>query len=320
MFSCEFCGKKFSRKYNLKYHLENNKTKCYEKIPVSINNEKFECSKCHKVYTQKFNLIKHISKYHPEVKNEHHQIIIENDNTSEINYLKEKIDLLTKIIIDNKNSVNINIGTLNQQNINNIDNSINNSNNTNIEKVNVRPYSYDNDGYLTEDFLDKCVANPYEGVVKLIKHVNFHPNHPENYNMYMNNRRKKEISFFNNKKWVKRDTKSALNFILNTQTDRIGNHLDNNPEKFKHDKDFIDNILHLILDVETHDTKMKNNSHYRNMVNNIFKIIYDNNDIVLEAIKKKVIKVKNKDTEINYDTKKTEICVPLFLEPTKIID
>ena len=65
---------------------------------------------------------------------------------------------------------------------------------------------------------------------------------------------------------------------------------------------------------------MIKNEHYRNLVNNIFKIIEDNNDKVIDGLKDKIIKVKNKEYELNYKTNKSPICLPLYLEPTKIVD
>jgi hypothetical protein len=86
----------------------------------------------------------------------------------------------------------------------------------------------------------------------------------------MNNKKRKEICFYDNKKWVKRDLKSALNYIYNTQCDRIGEHMDANPDKFGNDIPFYDNILHIIMDVTNHDSKMKtDNVNFIHKINNV---------------------------------------------------
>lgn len=331
MFQCQYCDKSFTRKYGLDCHLAKSKVKCYEKLNYKTvfkkGRELFCCPKCPKNYTRKQYLEEHAHKTHPELYTQSLIIKEEIDKELKMVALENKVKELEQKLGGNQNisiniTNNINSNNVNSNNVNNTQNNTQNNNNiqNNAVKVNVRPYSYENDSYITDEILDECVKNPFEGVVRLTKMINFNENHPENFNIYMNNKKKREISFFNNEKWVKRDKKSALNFIFNTQTDRIGEHLDKHPERFKEDRAFIENILHVILQIETHDKKMIKNEHYRNLVNNIFKIIEDNNDKVINGLKNKIIKVKNQDAEMNYDTGKTPICVPLFLEPTKIID
>lgn len=346
MFQCDNCLKTFARKANLNIHLNKGKTKCSEKNIFKIDDDKFLCPSCPNKYVRKYTLEQHIKKEHPNLENkiinahENYKIIskyeklLEMKNQENLEMYKmlcvekeEKYEITKQIeelkeLIRNMPSVN-NITNNNITNNinNNIDNSIKTINNDNsVKTINVRPFSYENDSYITDNIMDDCVNNPYEGVVKLTKMIHFNPNHPENYNIFMSNRKKRDIKFFNNKKWKTRDKKSALMFILNTQTDRIGEHLDKHPEKFKQDKGFIENILYVITNIETHETKMKNDSHYRNMVNNIFKIIEDNSDKVTDGIKNETINVNQQHVKLNYDTKKSEVYIPLHLEPTKIID
>ena len=189
MFICEICNKVFTRKYSLKYHLEKNKKKCSDKYSKIVNgNVSYICPHCSKIYTRKYYLDVHVQKNHSEllIQNDIHDI----PENKKIQALENKIKELEDKILDTKN-ININI-----TNNGNINSNNNNSNNINIDKINVNAFSHENDTYIPEKILDECVNNPFEGVVKLIKLVNFNDAHPENFNMYMNNKNKKRNIFF----------------------------------------------------------------------------------------------------------------------------
>lgn len=307
---CEHCDKIFTCKQNLKYHLENKKYKCYEKKSTKYKYKySYACEYCPKKFSRKQYLANHINKQHSEILIKKQMEDMKSSFIEHISLLKSEL----KDAIENNPKSIINNTTNN--------NTINNINNGNIiqnPQIYVKAYSQDNDSYITDDVLDGCVKNPYEGILILTKMINFNDNHPENFNIYLKNKKSKDICFFDNKKWVSRDKKSALNYIFNTQSDRIGEYMDAHPEKFKHEKGFVDNILYVIMDISTHDTKMRTDKHYRNLVNNLYKIMEDNNHKIKNAIKNKKIKRANEILEIVYGSKTPATCVPLYLEPTKI--
>ena len=66
VYHCFKCGKNFTTKQNLNYHLEKMKTKCNEyKSEIIDDKIKFMCLFCDKGFTRKYNLGKHMKKYHP---------------------------------------------------------------------------------------------------------------------------------------------------------------------------------------------------------------------------------------------------------------
>jgi len=57
--TCEHCNVVLKNKYNLKAHLNNNKT-CLSKRNISLN-DKFTCNGCDSIFTLKTNFTKHIN-------------------------------------------------------------------------------------------------------------------------------------------------------------------------------------------------------------------------------------------------------------------
>lgn len=312
--ACEYCNKKFPSNNRLNIHLNKN-TKCYEE-PKKKNYKysyTFECGFCQKIFKRKDYLANHVKKNH-ELEAQIEAKIEEKINKKVSMKLDKLTDNMTELkdVLFNKqtiiNNINISNSTINNNSNNNL---------TQNKQINVNAYSHENDSYITPEQYQGYVKNPYEGVVQLTRLINYNDQHPENFNMYVTNVRKKEVAFFNNKKWVKRDFKSALNFIFNTQTDRLGEYMDAHPEQFGSDKGFIDNMLHAIMSIETHDTKMKNDNHYKNFVNNLYKIMIDNNDKVKDAIKNGTVKMGSETVDINFN-EGLSTYVPLYLEPTPI--
>lgn len=313
MFICEYCNKNFDCNKKLEVHLNKN-TKCYEpKKTKKDYTYTFNCSFCSKIFKRKDYMNNHIEKYHKM------ELEVNKKVEEKLDELKEEMQDIKKVLVNNKPTINNIVNNINN-NINNGSITNNNMINSNNKKVNVKAYSQENDSYITDEIMDSCVKNPYEGIVILTKLVNYDENHPENFNIFLNNKKKKEISFYDNEKWVKRDLKSALNYIFNTQTDRIGEYMDAHPEKYSKEKGFTDNILHVIMQIETHDTKMKHDSHYRNLVNNLYKVMEDNKYKVINAMKRKQVENKKGEViEVNYKVfKGWATCVPLYLEPTPI--
>ena len=63
-FTCELCGKRFTRKYNLRYHID--KLHCETKL--SISKRIYNCDKCTRSYRSVSGLNQHKRLHHAEVK------------------------------------------------------------------------------------------------------------------------------------------------------------------------------------------------------------------------------------------------------------
>ena len=114
----------------------------------------------------------------------------------------------------------------------------------------------------TSDFINSIIDIPYTSLPKLLTNIHFHPNHPENHNVRLTNKKLPYITIWKNNKWQICDKKQVLNELV----DKGYNFLDtqyngliiNNTQntdiftEFKQKYEANDPILHkkLVKDIE----------------------------------------------------------------------
>ena len=79
-------------------------------------------------------------------------------------------------------------------------------NNTHIENqqinIHINNYGKENLDYITEGYISKLLKIPYGAVPKLIKHIHFNPEHPENHNIKITNKKLPYASVFKDDKFI----------------------------------------------------------------------------------------------------------------------
>ena len=91
--------------------------------------------------------------------------------------------------------------------------NITNSNNTNNVII-VNNYGKENTNYLSEEYLKKLIDKPFEGIQNLIKNIHFHPNHPENHNVKITNKKMPYALVWNDKIWETRKKKEVIEDLV----------------------------------------------------------------------------------------------------------
>jgi len=225
---------------------------------IKNNNTKLECEYCHKTYCRKTLLNKHYKKCNDRI------IIINKENEQEINKLEEFIDknelkIITRINkVSNIKSENSNIKnsnnntfysnntnddtdnkentTVNNQynnNSNNIkivnsDNNVINSNNTNItNNIIINNYGEEDLSYLSDDNLKEYIIDQSCGLLKCIKDIHFNPEHPENKNIRILNKKQPYLQVLKDNKWEFRIKKNELVNILKSRYIYLEEHYNN---------------------------------------------------------------------------------------------
>ena len=213
--------------------------------PTSEKNNSLECEYCHKTYCRKTLLNKHYAKCPEKL------IKINQANESKIVELEEFINknelkIITSVNkVSNKKSDNNNIKnsnnnvfysnnvnddiddkqttTINNQynnNSNNIkivnsDNNVINSNNTNItNNIIINNYGEEDLSYLSDDDLKEYIIDQSSGLLKCIKDIHFNPEHPENKNIRILNKKQPYLQVLKDNKWEFRIKKNELINIL----------------------------------------------------------------------------------------------------------
>ena len=126
-------------------------------------------------------------------------------------------------------------------------------------------YGKENLDYLTTEYLQKIIKGPFGAIQRLIKDLHFNPEHPENHNIKITNKKFPHVSVYEgeNNGWQLKDKKEMITDIVDKSYNKLEEHYDE----------------YGILD----DKKEKN---YKS-----FQYKFDNND-------KRLVKTINKETEL----------------------
>jgi len=158
------------------------------------NDKEYECPHCNTVFNRKDNLTRHIDKYCKTklaAEQEKQQLT---QMQEMIVKLSEELNIVKQAQTNTPNSVNVN-----SNNNSNNNNSINSNNQTvNIQLV---AFGKEDRSKLTEFEILKIMKRGYESIPELIKLINFDKDKPENHNIYISNKKEKDIHIFDGEKW-----------------------------------------------------------------------------------------------------------------------
>ena len=90
----------------------------------------------------------------------------------------------------------------------------NNTNNINITHIHINNYGKENTDYITDDFLVKAIKRHTGSVPALLKHLHFHPEHPENHNVRMPNKRDKYMQVLRNGEWKHENRRKVIDSLV----------------------------------------------------------------------------------------------------------
>jgi len=107
-----------------------------------------------------------------------------------------------------KNNKNLSVNNVLNDNRNLIDNSTtNNTNNTLNQNMKVDgdvklvKFGNENLSYISDDLFKSILGRGFKAVEELVDHSHFHPDHPENYNIYIANIKNDYVVIYDGKKW-----------------------------------------------------------------------------------------------------------------------
>tara|TARA_B110000908_G_scaffold36905_1_gene44291 strand:- start:509 stop:1456 length:948 start_codon:yes stop_codon:yes gene_type:complete len=227
----------------------------------------FVCSLCKKTFTRSDNLNRHMFKWC-----KHKSLITTYSNTNSPIHIATTAQTIPPSKITNINTNTLleymckEIKDMKEQHSKDIETLINNISTTHIQNqqinITINNYGHENLDYITSDFINSIIDIPYTSLPKLLTNIHFHPNHPENHNVRLTNKKLPYITIWKNNKWQICDKKQVLNELV----DKGYNFLDtqyngliiNNTQntdiftEFKQKYEANDPILHkkLVKDIE----------------------------------------------------------------------
>ena len=175
--------------------------------------KQFCCMHCGADFTRKDNLKVHIENY---CKN-----IFErpNNDTDKLDNLKKQLDFAKKIREDDQKHINNltkQVGYL----IGKVGNTYNNTFN-----IVINPFGKENTSYITDEYIKKLIeSGPYFSIPRLLKHIHFNPEHKENNNIKITNRKQPYVQIYNGEKWLLKNKKEAIENISDTAYSLLNEH------------------------------------------------------------------------------------------------
>ena len=238
---CLFCEKIFTRNYGLKCH----QISCQKKLPdlpakitcnlLNLSSEpaknlivsQFKCDFCHKNFTRSYGLKCHLNNCKIKKQNDTELESLKKEHEE----LKDHVeDLLIELTKKSPNTTEI---------TNNITNNTNNTTNQNkIINIHINNYGKENIKYLEGCYLNNLLDSAFTAIPKLIKQIHFNPQHPENHNIKITNKKEPYVKIRKNDKWELQDKKETLETLVDDKYYILVDHyaeIDNKqiPEKTK---------------------------------------------------------------------------------------
>ena len=178
----------------------------------------YVCQFCKQKYSKNSNLHRHMKKC------TQNKIILTKeegvDNIKLLQYIK-LIEKENKLITKEKKAMRKEIEKL----IDKVGDTTNIMNNT-INIVAPNNFTQENLDYLTGDYLDGLLKIPYGSILDLLRHIHFNPNHPENHNIKIPNRKEKFAIVYSKGKWELRVKKEVIGDMVDTAYNIIDCHYD----------------------------------------------------------------------------------------------
>ena len=212
-YKCDRCGKEFTQKSNLTYHL-NRKIQCPPKstsLPPNSTNiiqmpgkcelaPKNICNYCGGIFSRSDALMRHL--------NSRCKVKKTNDaKMEEIMTILIELKESNKEMKDSNNVLIEDVKKLKEENakyksiINNTQNTQNNIHDNTIN-INIAPYGKEDLSYITKKDYDKIFMRANMSVPAFVEHIHFNQNKPENHNVYISNMRADYGLMYDGKQWA----------------------------------------------------------------------------------------------------------------------
>ena len=184
---CEICNCRFSKPFYLEKHYQSKKHT--DRIHQDAVIHKCKCGKTY-LHKQSLNTHKKKCKYVKQREDlvDYYEQTIENHEKEKAE-LKEQIGnlldrLATSSKIENK---------IIENNIENVENQTN---------ITINYFGNENLDYITNKVLISCIGKVYGSIQALVETIHFHPDHPENHNIKITNKKLQHAQVMNrDKKW-----------------------------------------------------------------------------------------------------------------------
>jgi hypothetical protein len=115
---------------------------------------------------------------------------------------------------------------------NNIETNVEHQTNNNNITININAFGKENLDYVTDNMIIRCIDRVYNSIPCLIEKIHFDPNHPENHNIRITNKKLPYASIMgDDQKWVYVDRTKAIQSMVEKSYDMLSDTYQENKEK-----------------------------------------------------------------------------------------
>jgi hypothetical protein len=107
----------------------------------------------------------------------------------------------------------------------------NQTNNNNTFHIKINNFGQESTEYITEKLIAKLIQTPVNAIPNLIKHLHFHPDHPENCNVRITNHREKFARVFQNESWELARKVDVVNSMVDSGFNMLDTYYESNPKE-----------------------------------------------------------------------------------------
>ena len=167
-------------------------------MSTHVNTDVISCKYCDRAFNKRQSKSRHekTCKYKNDYsKQEFNEKIAEVNAASKDALLEEK----DKIIAELKNQIEVLLT------------KVGNTTNNNTINININAFGKENMEYIKGGFIKELIARgPYSAIPKLLKEIHFNPDHSENHNVMIPNRKESYAKRYNGEKWELADKSLTL--------------------------------------------------------------------------------------------------------------
>ncbi len=127
------------------------------------------------------------------------------------------------------------------------------------------------------------IGRGFMSIPQIVEYLNFNKNIPENYNVYVSNKRDNTIMIFNGEKWIVQEKDDTLDTILNKNRDLLFLALEQKYEEFYGELSVISKENFKQFKKNRYESEQM--SFMKNRLN---KLMYNNRDLPLNKLIKKL--------------------------------
>jgi len=222
---CEDCKKQFTTVNHFKRHLLSNS----HKLRTSSEKNNLVLCSCSKSFTTRSALYRHRKNCSVYINTKNttqsaptEQIIQTQLLQKENQQMREEMDELRK-------QVEMLLGKSTKNTTNNIQ-TLNSIENQNVNII-VNSFGHENIDHLTDQIICKLIKTaPFTSVPLLIEKIHFDPEHPENHNIKITNKKLNYAEVVKNNKWVTANKKKVIDDVIQKSYDLLDEKYTDNKE------------------------------------------------------------------------------------------